>query len=67
MDDSREIIYLALCNQVETYSEVLEENLLQDKEQRELAEYIIMRSLQEIDKMAEELQNKPISRPSWKK
>ena len=66
MDDSREIIYIALCNQVELYSQSLEDNLLQGKE-RELAEYIIMRSLQEIDKMAEEIQNKPISRPSWKK
>lgn len=66
MDDSREIIYIALCNQVELYSQSLEDNLLQGKE-KELAEYIIMRSLQEIDKMAEEIQNEPISRPSWKR
>lgn len=67
--DEAEIIYLALINQIEHYKEVLEDtsNPLKGDE-RILAEYIFMRTLEieekYYDKFAKE-ENSTIKRPKW--
>ena len=66
-DDSREIIYIALCNQIAIYSDFLEEDNKSTPEERKLAQYLIMRSEQILDSLSNELEETPISRPSWKK
>lgn len=67
MDDSREIIYIALCNQITLYTSFLEEDNKSTPKERELAQYLIMRSEELLDEMSEEIEETPISRPSWKK
>lgn len=67
--DEKEIIYLALINQIENYKQVLEDtsNPLKEDE-RTLAEYIFMRTLEIEEKYYEELykgKNETIQRPSW--
>ena len=68
--DEAEIIYLALINQIEHYKEVLEDtsNPLKEEE-RTLAEYIFMRTLEIEEKyynqFAEEETNSTIKRPKW--
>lgn len=66
-DDSREIIYIALCNQITLYTSFLEEDNKSTPKERELAQYLIMRSEELLDEMSEEIEETPISRPSWKK
>lgn len=70
MDDEKEIIYFALINQIEHYKEVLEDtsNPLKGGE-RELAEYIFMRTLEIEERFAQEIyqeSDQPIKRPSWR-
>lgn len=71
--DEREIIYLALINQIEHYKEVLDDtsNPLKEEE-RTLAEYIFMRTLEieekyyaEFTKEDQEKLNSTIKRPKW--
>lgn len=67
MDGEKEIIYLAICNQIQIYSLLLEQEDL-GEEDRGMANYIIQISTQVEEKLREELQkDKPISRPSWSK
>lgn len=65
MDDTREIIYIALSNQINLYSELLEDTSL-SKEEQEMVQYILSRSYEIFDDMCKELENTPISRPTWK-
>lgn len=71
--DEREIIYLALINQIEHYKEVLDDtsNPLKEDE-RILAKYIFMRTLEieekyyaEFTKEDQEKLNSTIKRPKW--
>lgn len=63
--DDKAIIYLAIGNQIQLYSELLEEGNL-DPENRGMAEYILKRSLDIEDKLRRELQqDNPIPRPPW--
>lgn len=72
MDDDKEIIYIALINQIESYKEVLEdtENSL-NTEEKELAQYILMRTLELEKKFYQEIANNSseedlkIQRPQW--
>lgn len=67
MDGEKEIIYLAICNQIQIYSLLLEQEDL-GEEDRGMANYIIQISTQVEEKLREELQkDKPISRPLWSK
>ena len=69
--DEKEIIYLALINQIEHYKEVLEDTSIPLKEEeRTLAEYIFMRTLEIEEKYATEMakeipKDDIIQRPSW--
>lgn len=69
--DEKEIIYLALINQIEHYKEVLEDTSIPLKEEeRTLAEYIFMRTLEIEEKYAAEMakeipKDDIIQRPSW--
>lgn len=65
MDDTQEIIYIALSNQINLYSTLLEDISL-SKEEQEMIEYILSRSCEIYDKMTQELEDTPIKRPSWK-
>lgn len=63
--ENREIIYLAICNQIQIYNYLLEQGDL-DTENKGMAEYILKESLKIADNMSKELQSeKPISRPIW--
>lgn len=67
MEGEKEIIYLAICNQIQIYSLLLEQEDL-GEENRGMANYIIQISTQVEEKLREELQkDKPISRPPWSK
>ena len=66
MDGEKEIIYLAICNQIQIYSLLLEQEDL-GEEDRGMANYIIQISTQVEEKLREELKDKPISRPPWSK
>lgn len=67
MDGEKEIIYLAICNQIQIYSLLLEQEDL-GEEDRGMANYIIQISTQVEEKLREELQkDKSISRPPWSK
>lgn len=70
MDDEKEIIYFALINQIEHYKEVLEDTSNPLKgEERELAEYIFMRTLEIEERFAQEIcqeSDQPIKRPTWR-
>ena len=66
--EDKEIIYLALCNQVQSYQLLLEDSENLSEENRGMAEYIISRSLEMIDKLALELGVEganAIKRPRW--
>ena len=65
MKENREIIYLAICNQIQLYHIALEEGDL-DKENKGMMEYILSESLKIEENMRVELQkDNPIKRPSW--
>lgn len=55
MDGEKEIIYLAICNQIQIYSLLLEQEDL-GEEDRGMANYIIQISTQVEEKLREELQ-----------
>ena len=60
-----EIIYLAICNQIQLYPQLLEEEDL-DQENRGMAEYILNESLKVEKELGDKLQReKPIERPKW--
>lgn len=65
--DEDAIILLALGNQIITYAEYLKNPNLPQEEVM-TAEYIIMRSEQIYDKLAEKIsaEDNPTPRPSWK-
>lgn len=65
MKENREIIYLAICNQIQLYHIALEEGDL-DEENRGMMEYILSESLKIEENMRVELQkDNPIKRPNW--
>ena len=67
MEGEKEIIYLAICNQIQIYSLLLEQEDL-GEEDRGMANYIIQISTQVEERLREELQkDKLISRPPWSK
>lgn len=67
MEDDKEIIYLALCNQIQSYQLFLEDSNNLSEEELGMANYIISRSLEIADKLASELndEDKIIERPKW--
>ena len=65
MDDTKEIIFIALSNQINLYSTLLEDTSL-SKEEQEMVQYILSRSCEIYDSMSQELEDTPISRPQWK-
>ena len=65
MAENREIIYLAICNQIQIYHLLLEDSSL-DKDNREMMSYILEESLKIEENMRKELQiETPIGRPKW--
>lgn len=62
---NKEIIYLAICNQIQIYNLLLESEEM-DPENRGMAEYILQESVKIEEDMREELtKEKPIKRPNW--
>ena len=65
MAENREIIYLAICNQIQIYHLLLEDSSI-DKDNREMISYILEESLKIEENMRKELQKEtPIGRPKW--
>lgn len=66
MPESRkEIIYLAICNQIQLYSIALEE-VEMDEANKDMAKFILDESLKIEEEMRADLQKeRPISRPIW--
>lgn len=66
MDTEREIIYLAICNQIQIYSGLLEQEEM-DPENKGMAEYILNKSLEIEEKLREEINQETttIKRPKW--
>lgn len=63
MEDEREIIYIALCNSVDDYMQLLE---VAEKSEIDMLKYIISRHWELIDKYAAELgKETTIKRPTW--
>lgn len=63
MEDEREILYIALCNSVDDYMQLLEEAKTDEKD---MIKYIISRHWELIDKYAAELgKETTIKRPTW--
>ena len=66
MQEDDDIIYLALCNQLQSYQLLLEEEKDLSEENRMMAEYIISRTEELIDKYAKKIGNDTtIQRPQW--
>lgn len=66
MQEDDEIIYLALCNQLQSYQLLLEEEKDISEENRMMTEYIISRTEELIDKYAQKIGNDTtIQRPQW--
>lgn len=66
MQDDDSIIYLALCNQLQSYQLLLEEEKDISEENRIMTEYIISRTEELIDKYAKKIGNDTtIQRPQW--
>lgn len=65
MAENREIVYLAICNQIQIYHLLLEDSSI-DKDNREMMSYILEESLKIEENMRKELQKEtPIGRPKW--
>lgn len=65
MAENREIIYLAICNQIQIYHLLLEDSSI-DKDNMEMMSYILEESLKIEENMRKELQKEtPIGRPKW--
>lgn len=66
MQDDDIIIYLALCNQLQSYQLLLEEEKDISEENRMMTEYIISRTEELLDKYAQKIGNDTtIQRPQW--
>lgn len=66
MQDDDSIIYLALCNQLQSYQLLLEEEKDISEENRMMTEYIISRTEKLIDEYAKKIGNDTtIQRPQW--
>ena len=66
MQEDDEIIYLALCNQLQSYQLLLEEEKDLTEENRLMAEYIISRTEQLIEIYAQKIgSDTSIQRPQW--
>ena len=66
MQEDDDIIYLALCNQLQSYQLLLEEEKDISEENRMMTEYIISRTEELIDKYAQKIGNDTtIQRPQW--
>ena len=66
MQEDDEIIYLALCNQLQSYQLLLEEEKDITEENRLMAEYIISRTEQLIEIYAQKIgSDTSIQRPQW--
>lgn len=66
MQEDDDIIYLALCNQLQSYQLLLEEEKDLSKENRMMAEYIISRTLHLIEIYARKIgSDTSIQKPKW--
>lgn len=66
MQEDDEIIYLALCNQLQSYQLLLEEEKDLTEENRLMVEYIISRTEQLIEIYAQKIgSDTSIQRPQW--
>ena len=66
MQEDDDIIYLALCNQLQSYQLLLEEEKDISEENRMMTEYIISRTEELIDEYAQKIGNDTtIQRPQW--
>ena len=66
MQEDDEIIYLALCNQLQSYQLLLEEEKDITEENRLMVEYIISRTEQLIEIYAQKIGSDTfIQRPQW--
>lgn len=64
IEEDKYIIYLALGNQVQLYGQLLEDKDL-SQEDKDMSEYIITRSLEIMDKYAQDIEKEHISKPRW--
>lgn len=64
MEDEREILYIALGIMIAEYSNILEKEDL-DPENRGLAEYLLSRAENLLDKLSSEITEETIKRPQW--
>ena len=66
MQEDDEIIYLALCNQLQSYQLLLEEEKDITEENRLMAEYIISRTERLVEIYAQKIgSDTSIQRPQW--
>lgn len=66
MQEDDGIIYLALCNQMQAYSTLLEEDKELSEENRGMAEYILSRTSYLVEEYAKRIgTNETIQRPRW--
>ena len=66
MQEDDDIIYLALCNQLQSYQLLLEEEKDLSEENRMMAEYIISRTLHLIEIYAQKIgSDTSIRKPKW--
>ncbi len=64
MEDDKEIIYIALGIMIQEYSNILENEEL-DQENRGLIEYILTRASEILDKLSNGISEEVIKRPQW--
>lgn len=64
MEDDKEIIYIALGIMIQEYSNILENEGL-DQENRGLIEYILTRASEILDKLSNDISEEVIKRPQW--
>lgn len=66
MQEDDDIIYLALCNQLQSYQPLLEEEKDLSEENRMMAEYIISRTLHLIEIYVQKIgSDTSIQKPKW--
>lgn len=66
MQEDDDIIYLALCNQLQSYQLLLEEEKDLSEENRMMAEYIISRTLHLIEIYVQKIgSDTSIQKPKW--
>lgn len=66
MQEDDDIIYLALCNQLQSYQLLLEEEKDLSEENRMMAEYIISRTLHLIEIYVQKIGSDTyIQKPKW--